>query len=57
MQIRQSRFFEAQDAKNEFAWPFDNLKFRYIDFTKVFFLDVQKAVYESTGPIANLNIT
>jgi hypothetical protein len=29
----QVAFFDAQDAENDFAWPFDTLKHRFIDFT------------------------
>jgi hypothetical protein len=35
--LRPNRFFDAQEAQNEFALPFDTLKYRYIDFTKVVF--------------------
>jgi hypothetical protein len=30
-------FFVSRDAWNEFAWPIDTLKYRFIDITKVFF--------------------
>jgi hypothetical protein len=30
-------FFDSGDAENEFAWPFDTLKHRFIDFTEVVF--------------------
>jgi hypothetical protein len=43
-------FFDAQDAENEFIWPFDIFKHRFIDFTK----DVHKADYEFSGPFAYL---
>jgi hypothetical protein len=33
----QGTFIDAQDAENEFAWPFDPLKHRFIDFTIVVF--------------------
>jgi hypothetical protein len=33
----QVAFFNAQDAENEFVWPLDTLKHRFIDFTKVVF--------------------
>jgi hypothetical protein len=46
--------FDAQDAEYEFAWPFDNLKHLFIDFTKGVFWDFQKADYEFPGPFANL---
>jgi hypothetical protein len=46
-------FFEPQDTEN--AWPFDTLKKRFIDFSKIVFQDVQKAEYESTEPFAFLN--
>jgi hypothetical protein len=29
--------FDAQDAEYDFAWPFDTLNHRFIDFTKVVF--------------------
>jgi hypothetical protein len=31
----QVAFFDAQEAQNVFAWVFDNLKHRFIDFNKV----------------------
>jgi hypothetical protein len=34
----QVTFFHDQDAENEFAQPFNTLKHRFIDFTKVVFL-------------------
>jgi hypothetical protein len=37
-----SLFFDDHDAENVFAWPFDTLKHRFIDFTKFVFRDVQK---------------
>jgi hypothetical protein len=36
--LRPSRFFYAKNAENEFAWPFDYLKYRFTDITKVVFL-------------------
>jgi hypothetical protein len=33
----QVSFLEAQDAENDFAWPFDTLKHRFIDINKVAF--------------------
>jgi hypothetical protein len=33
----QAALLDAQDAENEFAWPFDTLKHRFIEFTKVAF--------------------
>jgi hypothetical protein len=33
----QVAFFDAQDAENEFAWPFDTMKHSFIDFIKVVF--------------------
>jgi hypothetical protein len=30
-------FFDARVAENDFAWHFDSLKHRFIDFTKVVF--------------------
>jgi hypothetical protein len=30
-------FFDAQDAEYDFARPFDTLKYRFIDITKVVF--------------------
>jgi hypothetical protein len=41
----QVAFLDAQDAENELAWPFDSVKHRFIDFTKVVYLDLQKADY------------
>jgi hypothetical protein len=29
-------FFDAQDAENNFTWPFDTFKLRFIDFKDVF---------------------
>jgi hypothetical protein len=29
-------FSNAQDEENDFAWPFDTLKHRFIDFTSFF---------------------
>jgi hypothetical protein len=33
----KDNFFEAKNAENIYAWPFDNLKPRFIDFSKVGF--------------------
>jgi hypothetical protein len=33
----QFAFLDAQIAENDFAWPFDILKIRFIDFKKVVF--------------------
>jgi hypothetical protein len=33
----QVSFFDAKDAENEFAWLFDAMKYRFIEFTKVLF--------------------
>jgi hypothetical protein len=35
--LRPSRFMDTLDAENEFAWRFDTLKYRLIDYTKVAF--------------------
>jgi hypothetical protein len=35
--LRKNRFFDAQDSEYDFAWPFDTLKHRFIDFNKVVF--------------------
>jgi hypothetical protein len=32
-----SIFFHAQNAENEFVWPFDTFKHRFINVTKVVF--------------------
>jgi hypothetical protein len=40
--------------ENEFSWLFDVLKHRFMDNTKVLFLDVQKADKEFTGPFIYL---
>jgi hypothetical protein len=34
----QIAFLDAQDVEKDFAWPFDTLKHRFIDFIKVLFL-------------------
>jgi hypothetical protein len=49
----QVAFLDAQEAKNEFAWPFDTLKHRFVDFTKIVISDVQKAD-QFSGPFAYL---
>jgi hypothetical protein len=33
----QVAFFDALDAENDFAWPFDTSKYRFIELTKVVF--------------------
>jgi hypothetical protein len=33
--LRPSRLLDAQEAQNEFPWPFDTLKYRFIGFIKV----------------------
>jgi hypothetical protein len=45
-------FLDAQEAENEFAWPFDTLNHRFIEFITVEFQDDQKADYEFSGPFA-----
>jgi hypothetical protein len=30
-------FFDAQNADNEFTWPFETLKHLFIDLTKIVF--------------------
>jgi hypothetical protein len=35
--ITQVALFNAQDAENEFGWPFDTSKYRFIDILKVAF--------------------
>jgi hypothetical protein len=39
----QLALFDAKEAENVFSWPFDTVKYRYIDFSKVVLKDVQKA--------------
>jgi hypothetical protein len=36
----QDDFFDAQDTENDLAWPFENFKHSFIDFTKGVYLDV-----------------
>jgi hypothetical protein len=31
----QVAFLDAQEAENDFAWPFDILNHRFIDLTKI----------------------
>jgi hypothetical protein len=45
--LNPSRFFEAQDGEIEFQWPFDTLKHRIIDFTKVVFKTVRRYIMSS----------
>jgi hypothetical protein len=40
--LHPSRFFDAKDAEIEFQWPFDTLKNRINDFTKVVFKTVRR---------------
>jgi hypothetical protein len=35
LDLLQVAFLVAQKAENEFAWPIDNLKHRFIDYTQV----------------------
>jgi hypothetical protein len=30
-------FYDALDAEYDFTWPFNTMKYRFIDFTKVVF--------------------
>jgi hypothetical protein len=55
--LRKSRFYPCQGFRKLFRMVFATLKHRFIDFTKVAFLDVQKADYELSWPFAYLNIT
>jgi hypothetical protein len=50
----QDDLFDAHDALNIFVWPFDSLKHRFIEFTKVVFWDLQKTDYEFSGPFTYL---
>jgi hypothetical protein len=40
-------FFDAQEAKYEFAWPFDTLKHPFIDFKKVVFKTSRSQIMSS----------
>jgi hypothetical protein len=35
--LEQFANFDAQDAENEFPWPFEALKHHFVDFKKVVF--------------------
>jgi hypothetical protein len=50
-------FMDTRDAENDFAWPSDTFKHRFIDFTKVLFSHVQTSDYELSGPFVYLKIT
>jgi hypothetical protein len=47
LSIVQLAFFDAQDAQNEYAWPFDLLKHRLIDFNKVVFKTSRRPIMNS----------
>jgi hypothetical protein len=53
----QVALFDSHDTENEFAWHFDTLKHRFIDFTKVVYKDVQKANMSSQSNSPTWNIT
>jgi hypothetical protein len=46
----------VQKAENEFVWPFDYLKYRFNDFTKVVVQVDQKADSEFSRPFAYLKL-
>jgi hypothetical protein len=48
----QVAFLGAQNAENEFAYPFDTFKHRFNDFNKTAILDVQTADYAFPGPFS-----
>jgi hypothetical protein len=47
-------FYDALDAEYDYTWPFNQMKHRFIDFTKVVFKDVQMADYNLSAPFAYL---
>jgi uncharacterized protein (DUF2461 family) len=50
----QAASLYAQDVENDFLRPFDTLKQRFIDSSKSFFQDFQKAYYDFSAPINDL---
>jgi hypothetical protein len=53
---RTERYLNAQKVENAFKYPFDIMKHRFVDITKIAFQDVHKAVYEFLGPFAYLKL-
>jgi hypothetical protein len=47
--FEQIAFLDAQDAENEFVWPFDTLEHRFIDFTIVAFKKSRRQIMSSPG--------
>jgi exopolyphosphatase/pppGpp-phosphohydrolase len=54
LRLSPNRFFFAQNVENAIEWPFEIMKLRIIDITKVEFEGVQKADYEFSGSFAHL---
>jgi hypothetical protein len=50
--LRKNSFFNAKYVEKAFELPFDTMKHRFIDSTKVAFKDFQKTDYEFSGPFA-----
>jgi hypothetical protein len=46
---------DVQEVQNEFAWPIDTFKHRFIEPTQVVFCGGQKAEYRFSGLFNQLN--